>query len=286
MTSRAPTAAELAARRRATAASRARRPRAPRVEPPTGPAASYAASLAALLRPLDDALRDVLRSAGVDLAVTRRADAQGEPPVAPVPREVAAAARRAMARAGQQIVASAKLAEVIDRAARATDAHARAAWAKQAEAIGLEVAGDDLVLAARAKAFRAANVSHIKSLVAEHVARVHGILASAEGARVEVIQRAIQDATGASKSRAALIARDQVLSLNAQVTADRHKAAGIVEYTWSASRDQRVRSEHRELDGRRFRYDDPPIADKRSGRRGNPGTVWQCRCVAIPVLPD
>lgn len=282
----APTAAALAARRRATAASRARRPAVPRAEPPTGPAAGLAASLAALLRPLDDALREVLRGAGLDLAVTSRADAQGEPPAAQVPREVAEAARRSMARAGRGILASAQLAKVVDRAAKATDAHSRAAWARQAEAIGLEVTGDDLVLAARAKAFRKATVAKITSLAAEHVERVHKVLVTMEGARVETIQRAIQEATGASKSRAALIARDQVLQLNSKLTADRHKAAGITSYTWSASRDQRVRSEHRELDGKVFEYDDPPIADKRSGRRGHPGEVWQCRCVALPVLPD
>ena len=250
------------------------------------------------MREMDDALRGVLREAGIGMSVTgrsdgvdgqdgqeERADAQGEPPAVVIPKEVATAARRAMKKAAASLATSGKLALAIDHALRATDAHSRAIWRAQAEAIGLEVTGDDLILATRAKAFRAATVAKIKSLASEHVARVGKILSSSQGARVETIQREIQAATGASKSRAALIARDQVLQLNSQVTADRHKAAGITEYTWSASRDQRVREEHREMDGMVFAYADPPIADRRSGRRGNPGEVWQCRCVAIPVLP-
>lgn len=105
------------------------------------------------------------------------------------------------------------------------------------------------------------------------------------GVRVESIAQRIQEETEVTESRAALIARDQVLKLNADVTEAQHVAAGITEYVWSTSSDERVRKSHRDLDGQRFKYSEPPIVDVRTGRRENPGRDFQCRCVAVPVLP-
>lgn len=306
MPPRAPSSSALAARRKTLAASARRHPRkAPAGSPPTGPASAFALALQRLLRPLDDAWREVLRDAGFSEVVTgsnsRRSDAQGDPVSSPrtdaqgdvpdvpkvtVPPETIRRAQRAMARAARDLAGSKALQDALARAARATDAHSRAIWNAQAEALGLDVAGDDLFLAARLKAFRGENLALIRSLCAEHVRRVGKVLRENAGARVETIARELQEATGASKARAQLIARDQVLKINGQLTRDRHEAAGIVEYTWSASRDVRVREDHRALDGQRFRYDNPPIADRRTGRRGHPGMLWQCRCCAIPVLPE
>lgn len=289
----APSAAALAARRRVLAASARRHPRrVPRPDAPTAAAAGYALALAALLRPLDDALRAALADEGLSeltSASAGRADAQGEAPSAPTATASPAAVKRvqrAVARAARDLAGGRALSAAMERAAKAADAHSRAQWNAQAEALGLDVAGDDLFLAARLKAFRGENLALIRSLCAEHVRRVGKVLRENAGARVETIARELQEATGASKARAQLIARDQVLKINGQLTRDRHEAAGIVEYTWSASRDVRVREDHRALDGQRFRYDNPPIADRRTGRRGHPGMLWQCRCCAIPVLPE
>lgn len=80
-------------------------------------------------------------------------------------------------------------------------------------------------------------------------------------------------------SRAELIARDQTLKLNSAVTKDRHQSAGISQYTWSTSLDDRVRPEHAELEGTVQSWDVPPDP-------GHPGEDFQCRCVAIPIVPD
>jgi len=52
------------------------------------------------------------------------------------------------------------------------------------------------------------------------------------------------------------------------------------------SRDSSVRKDHQILEGTRQKYADPPIVDQRTEARGNPGTWYQCRCVAVPVLPE
>lgn len=309
-----PSAAALSARRSLLAASRKRHPRRPpRVEPPAGPAAGYALALTRLLRPLDDALSEALSGAGIDVRVaprrdgagehaqshgltesrshglteSQRHDAQGDVPEIRVPKSTAEAVRVAMKRVTRALLTSRGLDTIVVRAAEGADKHSRAAWKLQAEALGLNPEGDDLFLAKRMRDFRAGNLRLIKSLCAEHVARVGKVLTAAgRGTRVEEIARELQEATGAAKARAQLIARDQVLRVNSQLTQDRHRAAGIEEYTWSASRDVRVRKRHKELDGTRHRYDDPPIVDERTGARAHPGQWFQCRCVAVPILPD
>lgn len=107
-----------------------------------------------------------------------------------------------------------------------------------------------------------------------------------EGVRVEEIRKQIEERMGVVRSRAELIARDQTLKLYGQVQEERQTEAGVVEYTWSTSQDERVRHRHSELEGTTQRWDSPPVVDKRTGRREHPGGDFQCRCSAIPVLPD
>lgn len=289
----APTAAALAARRRVLAASAKRHPRkVPRPDAPTAAAAGYALALSALLKPLDEALREALAAeglSGLTGGVAGRADAQGDAPSVPTASPTPAAVKRvqrAVARAARDLTGSRALSQAMERAAKAADAHSRAQWSAQAEALGLDVTGDDLFLSARMAGFRKENLGLIRSLCAEHVRRVGRVLRENAGARVETIARELQEATGASKARAQLIARDQVLKASAQLTRDRHEAAGITEYVWRTSRDERVRSRHKALDGTRQKYSDPPVVDLATGRRAHAGQYFQCRCTAEPILPE
>ena len=56
------------------------------------------------------------------------------------------------------------------------------------------------------------------------------------------------------------------------------------EYVWSTSQDSRVRDSHRRLNRKKFRWDDPPVVDPKTGRRCHPGEDYGCRCVALPVF--
>jgi len=129
--------------------------------------------------------------------------------------------------------------------------------------------------------FRDENLSLIRSLGSNQVDELRGILSQGEreGRRVEWIRKQVQDRFEVSKSRASLIARDQVLKLNAKIAQTRQEQAGVTHYVWSTSGDERVREEHAALDGQTFAWDEPPSV-------GHPGEDYQCRCVAIPVIPD
>jgi SPP1 gp7 family putative phage head morphogenesis protein len=107
-----------------------------------------------------------------------------------------------------------------------------------------------------------------------------------EGRSVKDIAKLLQEQLGYSKSRAELTARDQTLKLYGQIQQERQEKAGITKYVWTTSQDERVRPDHADLDGTVQAWDDPPVVDKRTGRRGHPGFDYQCRCTAVPVLDD
>ena len=63
----------------------------------------------------------------------------------------------------------------------------------------------------------------------------------------------------------------------------RYTNAGVKEYIWSTSNDQRVRPDHKELNGKTFSWGEAVI-DRTTGQKGNPGEAFGCRCLALPVV--
>lgn len=143
------------------------------------------------------------------------------------------------------------------------------------------ISAEDLGLSAYLDGFRAINVSRIRSIAGNELVAITQLLeaAFADGARVETIRDAIQDRFKVTKSKAALLARDQTLKLNGQITRQRQQADGITQYIWTTSGDSRVRPSHKALDGSIQSWDVPPPP-------GHPGEDYQCRCTAFPVLPE
>ncbi len=99
------------------------------------------------------------------------------------------------------------------------------------------------------------------------------------GERAESIALKIVERFGVAESRAMTIARDQVGKWHGNLNRMRQIDAGVTEYTWSTSQDERVRPEHAARNGKRFKWDAAP-AD------GHPGQPIRCRCVARPVIPE
>lgn len=127
----------------------------------------------------------------------------------------------------------------------------------------------------------AENVRLIKSIPEEFLTQIEGIVsrAAAAGKRAEEIAPEIVARFGVSNSRAVLIARDQVGKWSGNLTRLRQVDAGISEYEWITSRDERVRPEHAARHGKRFKWSDPPSD-------GHPGQPIRCRCTASPVIPE
>ncbi|WP_288481985.1 minor capsid protein [uncultured Deinococcus sp.] len=99
------------------------------------------------------------------------------------------------------------------------------------------------------------------------------------GQNIDQITKRIKDRAGVSRSRATLIARNEVGHAAAFAMRESQKEAGLTEYIWRTASDNRVRKEHKKRDGKTFSWDDPPAG-------GHPGEDYQCRCVALAVIPD
>lgn len=150
----------------------------------------------------------------------------------------------------------------------------------------LGISNTDLFLGGQVAGWRRRNVDLITRMTSDTLDRVQGLLDDYDGVRVGETAAALQGAFDMSKARAELIARDQTLKLNANITQEAHRAVGIDRYRWSTSNDGSVRDGHAALEGQVFSYDDPPVTNQKTGDRNNPGEDYQCRCCAIPIVAE
>jgi SPP1 gp7 family putative phage head morphogenesis protein len=146
--------------------------------------------------------------------------------------------------------------------------------------VGLDVFAEDPAFDRKLNTFAAENVRLIKKMTREHMTRIGGIVTNGlvQGRSTSALRKQIEQAAGIPKRRAQLIARDQIASLNSQITRSRQQANGITHFTWRTVGDERVRDEHEDIDGQRFTW--------ASGHptEGFPGGPINCRCTAEPVL--
>ena len=80
--------------------------------------------------------------------------------------------------------------------------------------------------------------------------------------------------------RAKVIARDQIAKTNSDLNRIRHTQAGITEYVWRTSRDERVRPRHERCDGKTYKYGKPTDAEEGLP----PGQPILCRCIAQAIV--
>ncbi len=130
------------------------------------------------------------------------------------------------------------------------------------------------------------NVSLIKTIPADTLDDMRMIVKEGfmNGKSTTHIMKEIQHRYNVGKSHARLLARDQIGKLNASITEAQQRDAGIEEYIWDDCGDSRVRKSHKALNGKRFRWDDPPVVDQKTGRRCHPGQDYECRCRTKPVF--
>jgi SPP1 gp7 family putative phage head morphogenesis protein len=134
----------------------------------------------------------------------------------------------------------------------------------------------------------AEQVGLIQSIPREAALRVHALtLAGIEDStRASEIAKEIMRSGEVAESRAQLIAVTEVSRTASNLTEARAKSIESPGYFWETSHDGAVRSDHRELDGKFFTWDNPPIADKRTGAKAHPGCIYRCRCWARVALPE
>ena len=140
------------------------------------------------------------------------------------------------------------------------------------------------------------SVSYIGSLPREYLSKVHEIIIwgyTTHQPKVNVYRR-LEKITGATKSQARMIARDQLGTLNCRMTRYEHESLGVTKYIWVTRRDSKVRDCHRERNGKVFDWNNPPAewyptiskGIIYTGRYCHPGEAYSCRCTAKPVFDE
>lgn len=131
-------------------------------------------------------------------------------------------------------------------------------------------------------------VSLIKSLPLNAAQRIQDLSTRAviEGGRSDEISGLIMAIGGVTKARANTIARTEVSRATTLFTQARAESLGSDGYIWRTSEDSDVRHRHAELNGKHFKWNNPPVVDKKSGRRAHAGCDINCRCYPEPVIPE
>lgn len=106
-----------------------------------------------------------------------------------------------------------------------------------------------------------------------------------EGMRPDKLAKIIEAEYGVTKRKAVFLADQETSLLLSKYRESRYKAVGSQRYVWSGNNDARERPDHRLLNGKTFFWDSPPITNRATGARNNPGEDFGCRCVARPILP-
>ena len=102
----------------------------------------------------------------------------------------------------------------------------------------------------------------------------------------QALARAHPDwATQKLLNRATLIARTEAARSASVLVQARSEYIGAESYIWKTAGDWRVRESHRKLNNHEFRWDNPPLSDP-PDHHAHPGQIFNCRCVALPILPD
>jgi len=134
------------------------------------------------------------------------------------------------------------------------------------------------------------NASLIKSLPEEYLTQVETIVNNgvASGARYSTIEKQIVGKVGTANSKLAgrikTIARNEVQTINSQITLRRSEALGITKGIFRTSQDERVRPCHEELNG--VEYELKKGAWSKSCQKFiQPGiTDINCRCSYSPII--
>lgn len=125
----------------------------------------------------------------------------------------------------------------------------------------------------------------VQNFAEEEIVRLRKLIEqnALEGANIGRLTKIIYERFQVTKRRAQFLARQESSLLLSKYREARYRELGLNEYKWSTSHDERVRKDHNQLDGLIFRWDNPPVINQRTGRRGHPGEDFGCRCIPIPV---
>ena len=99
----------------------------------------------------------------------------------------------------------------------------------------------------------------------------------------------IKEEFNLSDKRCKFIARQESMLAKSHFIQEKAVSKGFTSYMWETAHDEKVRDnplggDHKDLDGKIFRFDDPPVVNHKTNKKANPGQDYNCRCVAKIVV--
>jgi len=134
-----------------------------------------------------------------------------------------------------------------------------------------------------------ANVALIKSIPDKYHEQIEKAVIKSVGPYghgLQTITDALMEYEGVTRRRAEFIALDQTRKVTSQLNAERVVKAGAKKFKWVHSGGgAHPRELHKfGLNGQIFEYANLPIIDERTGERGLPGQLPNCKCIAQPIV--
>ncbi len=131
------------------------------------------------------------------------------------------------------------------------------------------------------------NVALIKSISQKYLSGVQQAVMRSitTGNGLQDLVPYLQKSKEITYRRAKVIAYDQTRKAFNSMNRGRMDKLGIKEFEWLHSGgSNEPRRLHIELSGQIFSLDNPPVIDKKTGQRGFPGDLPNCRCRYLPVI--
>lgn len=131
----------------------------------------------------------------------------------------------------------------------------------------------------------AEQVTLIQSIPIEAAQRVHRLTLEGleDSTRFTEIAKEIRRTEEVTTSRSILIARTETSRTAATLTQARAEHIGSEGYFFETSHDGTVRPSHKAMQGKFFKWSEPPTLD---GMTGHAGCFPNCRCWARVAIPD
>lgn len=130
------------------------------------------------------------------------------------------------------------------------------------------------------------NMALIKSIPIDYLGRVQKKVMQSIGSGngLDPLYSAIQKYDGITERRAKNIALDQTRKVYNTVNKSRMQKVGVKHFEWVHSGGgQHPRQEHIDMSGNIYSLVNPPIIDSKTGERGIPGQLPNCKCTMVPV---
>lgn len=132
------------------------------------------------------------------------------------------------------------------------------------------------------------NVGLIKSISAEYLQGVQGAVMRSitTGSGMQDLVPYLERHKGITLRRARMIATDQTRKAFNNISKSRMENLGVTEYEWIHTGGSNEPREYhaKVLNGKIFKLSEPPVIDPKTGERGIPGQLINCRCRMRPVI--